>query len=260
MAKPKTSKKGIKPAKKTDKVKRNPLFESRPRNYRIGGDIQPKRDLTRFVRWPRYILLQRQKRILLQRLKVPPVIHQFTKTIDANQATTLLKLLKNYQPETKQKKRERLTAEAVTKVEGQAAKDTKKPQVLKYGLNHVTHLVEGKKARLVVIAHDVDPIETVLWLPQLCRKQDIPFCFIKGKARLGKLVNKKTATVVAITDVRKEHQADLENLSKSFFSNYNNNVDLRKTWGGGVLGLKATHQKEAKEKAIENEQIKKSGL
>jgi len=241
-------------------VKRNPLFESRPRNYRIGGDIQPKRDLTRFVRWPRYILLQRQKRILLQRLKVPPVIHQFTKTIDANQATTLLKLLKNYQPETKQKKRERLTAEAVTKVEGQAAKDTKKPQVLKYGLNHVTHLVEGKKARLVVIAHDVDPIETVLWLPQLCRKQDIPFCFIKGKARLGKLVNKKTATVVAITDVRKEHQADLENLSKSFFSNYNNNVDLRKTWGGGVLGLKATHQKEAKEKAIENEQIKKSGL
>jgi len=259
MAKPKT-KKAIKPTKKTDKVKRNPLFESRPRNYRIGGDIQPKRDLTRFVRWPRYILLQRQKRILLQRLKVPPVIHQFTKTIDANQATTLLKLLKNYQPETKQKKRERLTAEAVTKVEGQAAKDTKKPQVLKYGLNHVTHLVEGKKARLVVIAHDVDPIETVLWLPQLCRKQDIPFCFIKGKARLGKLVNKKTATVVAITDVRKEHQADLDNLSKSFLSNYNNNVDLRKTWGGGVLGLKATHQKEAKEKAIENEQIKKSGL
>ena len=51
---------------------------------------------------------------------------------------------------------------------------------MKYGLNHITHLVEEKKARLVVIAHDVDPIETVLWLPQLCRKQQIPFCFIKG--------------------------------------------------------------------------------
>ena len=37
-------------------------------------------------------------------------------------------------------------------------------------------------------------------------------------------------------------------------------MDLRKTWGGGVLGLKATHAKEAKERAIENEQIKKSGL
>jgi len=56
-------------------------------------------------------------------------------------------------------------------------------------LNHVTHLVEQKKARLVVIAHDVDPIETVLWLPALCRKQEVPFCFIKGKERLGKLVH-----------------------------------------------------------------------
>jgi len=103
MVKPKT-KKTTKPSKKTDKVKRNPLFESRPRNYRVGGDIRHKRDLTRFVRWPHYIILQRQKRILLQRLKVPPVINQFTKTIDKNQATTLLKLLRNYQPETKQKK------------------------------------------------------------------------------------------------------------------------------------------------------------
>jgi len=191
----------------------------------------------------------------MQRLKVPPVINQFTKTIDKNQATTLLKLLRNYQPETKQKKKERLLAEAQSK-----GQEKKKPVVLKYGLNHVTHLVEEKKARLVVIAHDVDPIETVLWLPQLCRKQEIPFCFIKGKARLGKLVNKKTATCVALTEVRKEHQPDLEGLTKSFFSNYNNNVDLRKTWGGGSLGLKAQHQKEAKEKAIESEQIKKSGL
>lgn len=35
----------------------------------------------------------------------------------------------------------------------------KKPIVLKYGINHVTNLVEQKKAQLVVIAHDVDPIE-----------------------------------------------------------------------------------------------------
>jgi len=33
------------------------LFEKRPRNYRIGNSVQHKRDLTRFVRWPRYILL-----------------------------------------------------------------------------------------------------------------------------------------------------------------------------------------------------------
>jgi len=183
------------------------------------------------------------------------VINQFTKTIEKNQATTLLKLLRNYQPETKQKKAERLKAEAESK-----STDKKKPVVLKFGLNHVTHLIEEKKAKLVVIAHDVDPIETVLWLPALCRKQEVPFCFIKGKARLGKLANKKTATCVALTDVRKEHQADFDSLVKTFLSNYNNNVDLKKTWGGGHLGLKSTHLKEAKEKALENETIKKAGL
>ena len=48
----------------------------------IGGNIQPKRDLTRFVRWPKYVRLQRQRRILYQRLKVPPTIAQFTQTLD----------------------------------------------------------------------------------------------------------------------------------------------------------------------------------
>lgn len=42
--------------KKTER-KKNPLFEKRPRNFRIGNSVQHKRDLTRFVRWPRYILL-----------------------------------------------------------------------------------------------------------------------------------------------------------------------------------------------------------
>ena len=31
----------------------NPLFEKRPKNFSIGQDIQPKRDLTRFVKWPK---------------------------------------------------------------------------------------------------------------------------------------------------------------------------------------------------------------
>ena len=34
-----------------------------------------------------------------------------------------------------------------------------KPVTVKYGLNHVTALIEAKKASLVVIAHDVDPVE-----------------------------------------------------------------------------------------------------
>jgi large subunit ribosomal protein L7Ae len=98
--------------KKVSSVKKNPLFEKRPRSFRIGGDIQPKRDMTRFVRWPKYILLQRQKRILLKRLKVPPALNQFTKTLDKDIANGLFKLLGKYKPETKQDKKVRLLEKA----------------------------------------------------------------------------------------------------------------------------------------------------
>ena len=61
-------------ASKRPEAKRvvNPLFEKRPRNFGIGQDIQPQRDLSRFVKWPKYIRLQRQKVVLQTRLKVPP--------------------------------------------------------------------------------------------------------------------------------------------------------------------------------------------
>jgi large subunit ribosomal protein L7Ae len=79
-------------SKGSGKADKSPLFQKNPRNFRIGGDIQPKRDLTRFVKWPKYVRLQRQKRILLMRLKVPPALNQFSNTIDKNQGTLLLSL------------------------------------------------------------------------------------------------------------------------------------------------------------------------
>merc|ERR1719203_2366123 len=39
--------------KKKQKAKSNPLFEKTPKNFRLGGDIQPKRNLNRYVRWPK---------------------------------------------------------------------------------------------------------------------------------------------------------------------------------------------------------------
>jgi hypothetical protein len=82
----KGGKKGVpaQPAKKASKGPSATLFEKRPKNFGIGQDVQPKRDVTRFVRWPKYIRMQRQKRVLLHRLKVPPTINQFTRTLDKN--------------------------------------------------------------------------------------------------------------------------------------------------------------------------------
>merc|ERR1712228_614533 len=124
---------------------------------------------------------------------------------DKNQAASLLKLCKKYMPETREEKKNRLMELAQQKKAGQEVK-TKKPQVVKYGLNHVTTLIENKLAKLVVIAHDVDPIELVCWLPALCRKKDVPYCIIKGKSRLGQLVHKKAVSCVAITSVKSEGQ------------------------------------------------------
>merc|ERR1711964_707283 len=134
---------------------------------------------------------------------------------------------------------------------------TKKPAVLKYGLNHVTELVENRLAKLVVIAHDVDPIELVCWLPALCRKKDIPYCIIKSKSRLGQLVHQKTASCVALTSVRKESQADLEALCKNFKAQFNDNVEHRRRWGGGVVGRKSQHVIAAREKMLAAEAAKK---
>jgi large subunit ribosomal protein L7Ae len=101
--------------------------------------------------------------------------------------------------------------------------DATRPRVLKFGLNHVTTLIENKKAKMVVIANDVDPIELVLWLPQLCRKQDVPYCIVKNKERLGRLVGQKTAVCVALTDIRKEDEAEFNLYTKNFRAAFNDN-------------------------------------
>merc|ERR1712086_735057 len=198
---------------------------------------------------------QRQKRILMQRLKVPPTINQFTHTVDKNQTGKILKLLGKYSPETRQDKKDRLKKEA----ESGSGKPAK-PCHLKFGLNHVTTLVEENKAKLVVIAHDVDPIECMVHLPALCRRKNVPYCFLRGKAALGKLCHMKTATCVALTEVQKEDMQDLEQLSVQFREQYNNNDKQRRNWGGGIMGIKNQHMIRARERLREIELAKKANM
>lgn len=77
-------------------------------------------------------------------------------------ATALFKVLEKYRPETAAAKKRRLQARAEKKVEKKVDKPTKRPIVVRQGVNTVTKLVEQKKAQLVVIAHDVDPLEVSL--------------------------------------------------------------------------------------------------
>ncbi|PQM43166.1 60S ribosomal protein L7a-1 [Prunus yedoensis var. nudiflora] len=203
-------KRGVKPAaaakKKTGKVV-NPLFEKRTKQFGIGGALPPKRDLHRFVKWPK-----------------------FTKTLDKNLATSLFKLLLKKNVE------------------------AKKPIVVKYGLNHVTYLIEQNKAQLVVIAHDVDPIELVVWLPALCRKMEIPYCIVKGKSRLGAILHKKTAAALCLTTVKNEDKLEFSKILEAIKANFNDKYDeYRKKWGGGIMGSKSQARTKAKEKLLAKE-------
>jgi large subunit ribosomal protein L7Ae len=135
-------------------------------------------NLYRFVKWPRYIKLQRQKQVLLNRIKVPPAVNQFRHALEKNHASELFRLLNKYKPEGALEKKKRLMAEAKARMEGKAV-DKSKPLYVKFGLANVTGLVEQGEAKLVIIAHDVDPIELVVWLPTLCQKKKVPYVIVK---------------------------------------------------------------------------------
>ena len=141
----------------------------------------------------------------------------------------------------------------------EAGKDpapSKAPKVIKIGIKHVTTLIEEQKASLVVIAHDVNPIELVVWLPALCRKMGIPYCIMEGKARLGTLVHQKNAAVICLTNVNKEDESKLTTLKSNFNAQFNEG--FQRKWGGGIMGLKTQRKLEKRQKAIEAELAKKA--
>lgn len=237
------------------KVKKDALFPARPRSFAIGNSVQHKRDVGRFVRWPRYVRVQRQRKILTTRLKVPPTLNQFKAALDRNQASEVFKLLAKYSPETKAEKRERLAAAAAA-----GNKDGEAPAVLKFGLNHVTQLIESKKAKLVVIANDVDPIELVAWMPALCRKMDIPYVIVKNRGRVGALVHQKRASCVALTKVNGADTARLDSIVETARAQFNDNTDALRKWGGGKVGLKTQRKLDKREALIREELAKKQKM
>ena len=56
---------------------------------------------------------------------------------------------------------------------------------------------------------------------------------------MGKLVHQKNAAVVALTEVRKEDETELNNLTTAFRAHFNDNKELRRQIGGFKKGTKS---------------------
>lgn len=234
---------------------KHPLCQPAPKNFRLGNAVRPSIVKSRFVRFPRYVQIQRQKRILMKRLKCPPAIAQFMEPLDKNDTNEVIKILLKYSPETKKEKKERLQKEAKNEVQGKKdkKKEGEKPVYVKCGINHVTYLIEQKKAKLVLIAADVDPIETVIFLPTLCKSMDVPYAIVPSKARLGELVHKKSATCVALTEF-KESAAELTALCKKFTDKFQGPGHHYRKPEKGIKSIK--REEKAKRQIIKEENKK----
>jgi large subunit ribosomal protein L7Ae len=81
---------------------------------------------------------------------------------------------------------------------------------------------------------------------------------VKDKARLGTLVHQKTSAVVALTKVNKEDEGQLKIFQDLAKEKFNNNKDLVRKWGGGIMGLKTQAKLDKRAKAVAAEEAKKA--
>ncbi len=83
-----------------------------------------------------------------------------------------------------------------------AKKEGKKleEKMIRRGTNEVTKAVDRGKAKLVVIAMDVEPEEIVMHLPHLCEEKGVPYTYVPSKLELGKAsgIEVQAATVAII--------------------------------------------------------------
>jgi large subunit ribosomal protein L7Ae len=156
--------------------------------------------------------------------------------IKKNDVLQIIKFVERYKPATKKAKADSLKKAAAASEQSLAPSAVAAPKALEYGVKDVTALVESKRAALVIIAHDGDPIEIVIWLPALCRKFEVPYLIVKGKARLGQVVGLAATSCIAIGDVKEEDKKELQRILDSVSSNFTNLCqDLLHKWGGGEL-------------------------
>jgi large subunit ribosomal protein L7Ae len=88
----------------------------------------------------------------------------------------------------------------------------------------------------------------------------VPYCIIKGKARLGRVVRRKTCAALALSNINPEDKSALSKVVEATRNNFNDRFEeIRRHWGGGVNGSKSLARIAKLEKAKAKELAKKIG-
>jgi large subunit ribosomal protein L7Ae len=167
---------------------------------------------------------------------VPPAIHQFKTALSDHETKNVVELFMKYKPENREEKEKRLSKEN--------PREGPKPMLVKFGLRHVTDLIEAKgryekmRPRLVLIAGDVNPIENVIFLPTLCRKMRVAYAIVKNQEILGALVNLKRTTCVCLSEVRPEDEASFSEAITMCNAIFSDNYERHMSTAGGLAEAK----------------------
>jgi len=238
------------------KVKKGP----KGRNWSFGKKLPPRVDMRHFVRWPKFVTRQRMKRVLLKRLKVPPAINQFSFVLSDGARKELFALCQKYTAWGKKDHRRWRRQEAERKAADSTAQPGEKPSQLAFGLQRVTRMIQNKRAKLVLIAHDVDKLELVMWLPALCHKMGVPYCIVKSKSKLGTFCKQKQAAVVAFYKIDPADESKFEKLVTIANAQFSEKYDDRMKHWGGLQKRKprVLSKREEKRKTLEKEKKARS--
>ncbi|KAJ4822165.1 hypothetical protein Tsubulata_020771 [Turnera subulata] len=138
-------------------------------------------------------------------------------------ASNLFKILLKYRPEDRAAKKERLLNKAQAEAEGKST-EAKKPIIVKYGLNHITYLIEQEDGDLLL--------------------------HCEGKISLGSHCPQENCISFVLDTVRNADKLEFSRILEAIKANFNDKYDeYRKEWGGGIMGSKS----QAKEKILARE-------
>jgi len=96
----------------------------------------------------------------------------------------------------------------------QALEIAKNTGKVKKGTNETTKAIERGKAKLVVIAKDVEPKEIVMHLPVLCDEKKCDYVYVPSKEELGRAIGINVSTASACIVESGEAKGVIEEIIK----------------------------------------------